>query len=72
MILLQQCRPYDVKYIESDSHLSVYTMFVLGIINAMMNLKQFDPLVDLQWLYLVVGHMCYSNNDSNNNLSITF
>ena len=38
LILLQQCRPYDVKYIESDSHLSVYTMFVLGIINAMMNL----------------------------------
>ena len=44
-------------------------MFVLGIINAMMNLKQFDPLIlicvetnwlgrDLQWLYLVIGHLC--------------
>ena len=27
------------------SHSSIYTMFVLGIINAMMNLKQFGPLV---------------------------
>ena len=38
-------RPYDVKCIESDSRLSIYTMFVLCIINVMMNLKQFGPLV---------------------------
>ena len=31
--------------IEWDSYSFVYTMFVLGIINAMMNLKQFGPLV---------------------------
>ena len=41
-ILLQQCRPYDVKCIETAV---TFTMFVLGIINAMMNLKQFGPLV---------------------------
>ena len=38
-------RPYDVKCIESDSHSSIYTIFVLGIINAMINLKQFGPPV---------------------------
>ena len=43
--------------------------FLLGIINAMMNLKQFGPTVfirvetilpgsDSQWLYLVVGYLC--------------
>ena len=37
-ILLQQCRPYDLKGMESDSHSSIHTMFVLVIINAMMNL----------------------------------
>ena len=37
--------PYDIKCIESDSHSSIYTMFVLGIINAMMYSKQFGPLV---------------------------
>ena len=63
--MLQQCRPYDVKCIELDCHSSIYTMFVLGIINAMMNLKQFGPLVlicveitgqvvDLQCLYLTL------------------
>ena len=36
---------YDVKGIESDSHSSIHTMFVLVIIKAMMNLKQFGPLV---------------------------
>ena len=36
---------YDVKCIESDSHSSIYTMFVLDTINAMMNLKQIGPLV---------------------------
>ena len=44
-ILLQQCRPYDLKGIESDGHSSIHAMFVLVIINAMMNLKQFGPLV---------------------------
>ena len=49
-------------------------MFLLGIINAMMNLKQFGPLVliyvltaqviDSQWLYLVVGHLCNNNNNN--------
>ena len=41
------------KGIESDSHLSIHTMFVLVIINAMMNLKQFDLLilicVEIKW-----------------------
>ena len=36
---------YDLKGIESDSHSSILIMFVLVIINAMMNLKQFGPLV---------------------------
>ena len=45
-ILLQQCRSsYDLKGIESDSYSSIHAMFVLALINAMMNLKQFDPLV---------------------------
>ena len=44
-ILFQQYRPYDIKCIELDSHLSIYTMFVLGIFNAIMNLKQFGLLV---------------------------
>ena len=35
--------------IELDSHSSVYTIFVLVIINAMMNLKQLGPLV-LIWV----------------------
>ena len=43
--LLQQCRPYDLKGIESDSHSSIHITFVLIIINAMMNLKQFGLLV---------------------------
>ena len=43
--LLQQCRPYDLKGIESGSHSSIHTMFVLVIINAMMNLKQFGLVV---------------------------
>ena len=34
LILLQQCKPYDVQYIESGSHSSIYTMIVLEIINA--------------------------------------
>ena len=38
---------------ESDSHSSIYTMFVLGTINTMMNAKQFGPLilisVETQW-----------------------
>ena len=42
---LQHYRPCDVTCIESDDHSSIYTMFLLGIINAMMNLKQFGPLV---------------------------
>ena len=41
-LALQAC---DVTCIESDSYCFVYTMFLLGIINAMMNLKQFGPLV---------------------------
>ena len=44
-ILIQDCRPCDVKCIESDSHSSIYTMFLLGIINAMMNLNLFGCLV---------------------------
>ena len=32
---------YDVKYIELDSHSAIYTVFVLDIINAVVNLKQF-------------------------------
>ena len=44
---------YGVRCIESDSHLTIYTMFVLGIINAMMNVKQFGLLVlicvETQW-----------------------
>ena len=43
--LLQQYRPYDLKGIESGSHSSIHTMFVLVIINAMMNLKQFGLVV---------------------------
>ena len=43
-ILLKQCRPYGLKGTESDSHLSIYAMFLLGIINVMMNSKQFGPL----------------------------
>ena len=43
LIPLQQCRPYDVKYIESNSHSSVYTMFVLGIIYAMVEFKTVWP-----------------------------
>ena len=43
--MLQQCRPYDLKGIESGSHSSIHTMFVLVIINAMMNLKQFGLVV---------------------------
>ena len=43
--LLQQCRPYDLKGIESGSYSSIHTMFVLVIINAMMNLKQFGLVV---------------------------
>ena len=39
------CRPCNIKCIELDSHSSIYTMFLLGIINAMMNLKQFGRLV---------------------------
>ena len=35
----------DIKCIESDSYSSIYTMFLLAIINAMMNLKQLSPLV---------------------------
>ena len=39
-------RPCDITCIESDSYSFIYTMFLLGIINdAMMNLKQFGPLV---------------------------
>ena len=41
----QGCRPYDLNGIESDSDSSIHTMFVLVIVNAMMNLKQFGPLV---------------------------
>ena len=44
---------YGVRCIESDSYSSIYTMFVLGIINAMMNVKQFVLLVlicvETQW-----------------------
>ena len=36
---------YDLKGIESGSHSSIHTMFVLVIINAMMNLKQFGLVV---------------------------
>ena len=39
---LQAC---DVKCIESDSHSSIYTMFLLNIINVMMNLNQFGHLL---------------------------
>ena len=42
-----------VVCIESDSYSSIYAMFLLGIINAMMNLKQFGPLalicVETNW-----------------------
>ena len=43
--LLQQCRRYDLKGIESGSHSSIHAIFVLVIINAMMNLKQFGLVV---------------------------
>ena len=43
--MLQQYRPYYVKCIESDSHSSIHTMFMLGVINAMINLKQYGPVV---------------------------
>ena len=68
--MLQQCRPYDLKGIESDSHSSIHTMLVLVIINVMMNLKPFGPsssnlcrkltgqVVVSQWPYLNVGHLC--------------
>ena len=36
---------YDLKGIESGSHSLIHTMFVLVIINAMMNLKQFSIVV---------------------------
>ena len=39
------CRPYNLKGIESGSHSLIHTMFVLVIINAMMNLKQFGLVV---------------------------
>ena len=45
LALHQQCKPCDVKYIESDSHLAIYTISVLGTMNAMVNLKQFSPIV---------------------------
>ena len=38
-------RPRDVKSIELDSHSSICTMFLLGIINAMMSLNQLSHLV---------------------------
>ena len=44
LILLRQCRPYDVKCIELDSHSSIYTMFILAIINAMMIFKKIGRL----------------------------
>ena len=41
------------KGTELDSHPPIHTMFVLVIINAMMNLKQFGPLivicVEINW-----------------------
>ena len=37
--------PYDLKGIESGCYSSIHTMFVLVIINAMMNLKQFGLVV---------------------------
>ena len=44
---------YGVRCIESDGHSSIYTMLVLAIINAMMNVKQFGLLVliciETQW-----------------------
>ena len=43
--MLQQCSPYEVKCIEFDSHSYISTKFMLGIISAMINLKQFGPLV---------------------------
>ena len=45
LYLLQQCEPYDLKGIKSDSNSSIHTMFVLIIIDAMMTLKRFGPLV---------------------------
>ena len=39
---LQAC---DASCIESDTYSFIYTMVLLGIIYAMMNLKQFGPLV---------------------------
>ena len=50
---------------ESDSHSAIYTetIFMLDNVNALMNLNNFTPMVtgqvvDSQWLYLVVGHLC--------------
>ena len=34
-------KAYDVKCIESDNHLAIYTIFVLDTIYAVVNLKQF-------------------------------
>ena len=43
--LFQQCMPYNVRCIESDSHLAIYTIYVLDTINTMMNLKQYALIV---------------------------
>ena len=52
----------DVKCIESDSHSANYTSFMLNTINATI-FKLIYPtatsqVVDSQWPYLVVGHLC--------------
>ena len=66
---------YDVKCIESDSHSAIYTVFVLGTINTMVNLKQFNHIVliyvETTWPYCgfavaVLGCRitCASNNNN--------
>ena len=50
-----------VKSVESDSHSASYTSFMMDTISATMYL--YTPMatgqvVDSQWLYLVVGHLC--------------
>ena len=69
--MLRQYRTYDVKYIESDSHPSIYTMFVLGNINAMIYLKQISPLVlicvETNWVGSLFAMSVLGCRDNNNN-----
>ena len=60
-------RPLWLTCIESDNYSFIYTMFLLDIINAMMNLKQFGPLVlicvETNWpgSWFAIAVLCCSN-----------